>query len=95
MMAEMHLRCVLGYRGTYDHEGIAFAPGDLIDDPELIDFLLRDAPGCFEWQYEIPVRLIEDAPNRMLVEAPNRAMNSVDEPISAGYRKPRRRKVTA
>ena len=41
----MKLVCVSRYRNSARNLDIAI--GDVITDPVLIGFLLRDAPGCF------------------------------------------------
>ena len=40
----MPVRCISPYKATR----MAFAPGDIVSDPEQAAFVLRDSPGSFE-----------------------------------------------
>jgi len=96
----MSLRCIKPYRAVYLHQLLEIVPDEVVTDPELIEWLLNDAPDCFEVVEAAqdaepepepepePARELDETANRMLDDAPNRAMNSADEPISSGYKKP-------
>lgn len=66
----MRLRCVAPYRNA----GAVYTPGEIIEaDPARIEWLLRDAPGCFVVDLPVEPRAGEPVNDRLLDGAPNRA----------------------
>lgn len=83
------LYCIAPYKSVINHQPMVCEPGDVITDPELIDILMRDAPGCFSVK-EPTQRQVENAKNRMVTESENRG--EVMNTQNFGATKPRGRR---
>lgn len=75
------LRCTSKYKAG----SISFAPGDLIDDPKLEEWLLRDSPNSFE-PYEPKV-----VTKPVQAESEKPALAPITKPVNKGGRPPRPR----
>lgn len=55
----MRLRCISPYRN--EPRSLAYQVGAIIDDPVLVAYLMKDAPGCFVEHTEVKAaKVVED-----------------------------------